>query len=348
MPSAFKRAIIHPTGSAASGNEGNQTMNLGGLHHVTAVTADAPGNLAFYTDTLGLRLVKKTVNQDDVSAYHLFYGDEIGSPGTEVTFFDWAAMPPNLPGTGSIAEIGLRVPDRAALDWWASRFADRGVRASAVEEIAGSPTLRFADPEGQRLALVAGGSDTGFRPWTRGSVPTEHQIRGLNHVTLAVDRLGPTARVLTDVLNFRLAGDYPSPDNPALRTVVFESGPGGPGTEVRVEERPDLPPAQLGSGGVHHVAFRAPNDAEHRAWRDRVRAAGIGITDVIDRYYFKSLYFREPGRILFEIATDGPGFATDEDAAHLGERLALPPFLEPHRTAIEAGLKPLDSTPATL
>src|SRR5918992_1537992 len=267
-------------------------MELGGLHHVTAVTGNAPQNLDFYTNTLGLRLVKKTVNQDDVSAYHLFYGDEAGSPGTEVTFFDWAGMGPNLPGTG--------------------------------------------------------GNDAGFAPLPRSPVPLEHQIRGLDHVTLAVDRLAPTARVLTDVLNFRQAGDYPAPDNPVLRTVVFESGPGGPGTEVRVEERPDLPPAQLGSGGVHHVAFRAPNDTEHRAWRDRVRASGIGITDVIDRYYFKSLYFREPGRILFEIATDGPGFATDEDAEHLGEQLALPPFLEPHRAEIEAGLGPPRSqiTPA--
>ncbi len=194
------------------------------------------------------------------------------------------------------------MPDRAALEWWANRFDSLGVRRATIEEIAGYPTLRFNDPEGQRLALVAGSSDAGFVPWRRSPVPIEHQIRGLNHVTLAVDRLAPTARVLTDVLNFRQSGDYPSSDNPALRTVVFESGPGGPGTEVRVKERPDLPPAQLGSGGVHHVAFRAPNDTEHRAWRDRVRAAGIGITDVIDRYYFKSLYFREPGRILFEIA----------------------------------------------
>jgi glyoxalase family protein len=316
-------------------------MELGGLHHVTAVTADAPGNLDFYTRVLGLRLVKKTVNQDDVSAYHLFYGDETGSPGTEVTFFDWAGMGPNTPGAGGIVEIGLRVPNRAALDWWAKRFDELGVAHGAIEEIAGYPTLRFADPEGQRLALVAGGSDAGVAPWRQSPVPLEHQIRGLNHVMLAVDRLAPTERVLTDVLNFRRAGDYPSPDNPSLRTVVFDTGPGGPGAQVRVEERPDLPPARLGRGGVHHVAFRTPNDSEHRAWRDRVRAAGIGITDVIDRYYFKSLYFREPGRVLFEIATDGPGFATDEDAAHLGERLALPPFLEPRRAAIEAGLRPL-------
>lgn len=316
-------------------------MELGGLHHVTAVTADAPRNLDFYTNTLGLRLVKKTVNQDDVSAYHLFYGDEAGSPGTEVTFFDWSGMGPNRPGTGGITEIGLRAPDHAALDWWQQRLSALGVSQHPIAEIAGYATLRFHDPEGQRLALVAGGSDDGFVPWQRSPAPPEYQIRGLNHVTLTVDRLAPTARVLTEVLGFRQAGDHATSEHPERRTVVFETGQGGPGTEVRVEERPDLPPAQLGRGGVHHVAFRAPNDTEHRAWRDRVRAAGIGITDVIDRYYFKSLYFREPGRILFEIATDGPGFATDEDAAHLGERLALPPFLEPRRAQIEAGLKPL-------
>ena len=221
-------------------------MELGGLHHVTAVTGDAPRNLDFYTRVLGLRLVKKTVNQDDVSAYHLFYGDEVGGPGTEVTFFDWAGMGPNLPGSGGIVEIGLRVPDRAALDWWAKRFDELGVAHSDVEEIAGRPTLRFTDPEQQHLALVAGGNDAEFTPWRRSPVPVEHQIRGLDHVTLAVDRLAPTERVLTEVLNFRRAGDYPSPDNPSLSTVVFETGPGGAGTEVRVEERPDLPPTDSG------------------------------------------------------------------------------------------------------
>lgn len=322
-------------------------MEFSGLHHVTAVTADAPRNLDFYSNVLGLRLVKKTVNQDDVSAYHLFYGDERGNPGTEVTFFDWAGMAPNIPGAGGISEIGLRVANREALEWWQRRFDELGVRQEEIAEIAGHPTLRFVDPEGQRLALVAGGSDGAFAPWRKSPVPAEHQIRGLGHIGLNVARLEPTARTLTDVLGFRLAGEYPSPGNPGGTTVVFESGAGGPGTQVRVEERPDLPPARLGSGGVHHVAFRAPNDTEHRAWRDRVRAAGLGITDVIDRYYFKSLYFREPGRILFEIATDGPGFATDEDAEHLGERLALPPFLEPHREEIEAGLRPLDTAGTT-
>lgn len=322
-------------------------MELGGLHHVTAVTANAPLNLDFYTNLLGMRLVKKTVNQDDVSAYHLFYGDEVGNPGTELTFFDWDRIGPNRPGTGSIVQTGLRVTDEAALDWWMRRLDAAGIAHGGIEQIAGSPTVRFADPEGQQLALVAGGENPGFTPWRQSPVPAEHQIRGLNHVLLAVDRLGPTARTLTDVLGFRHIGNDPSPDNPSLPIAIFESGPGGPGTQVRVEERPNMPPAELGSGGVHHVAFRAPNDTEHRAWRDRVRAAGLGITDVIDRYYFKSLYFREPGRILFEIATDGPGFATDEDVAHLGERLALPPFLEPHRAAIEAGLRPLRSPVTT-
>ena len=316
-------------------------MDFSGLHHVTAVTANAKQNLAFYTNVLGLRLVKKTVNQDDVSAYHLFYGDERGHAGTEVTFFDWAGMAPNMPGAGGISEIGLRVPDRAALAYWVQRFDDLGVEHAGIEEFAGHPTLRFRDPEGQRLALVAGGSDAEFSPWRKSPVPAEHQIRGLGHIGITVSRLEPTERTLLDVLGFRKVGEFPSLEHPSVTTHLYESRAGGPGTEVRVDARPDLRPAQLGSGGVHHVAFRAANDEEHKAWRDRVRAAGLGITDVIDRFYFKSLYFREPGRVLFEIATDGPGFATDEDPEHLGEGLALPPFLEPHREAIEAGLKPL-------
>lgn len=316
-------------------------MQLTGLHHVTAITARAADNLAFYTRVLGLRLVKKTVNQDDVSAYHLFYGDERGHAGTEVTFFDWAGMAPNMPGAGGISEIGLRVPDREALGYWVGRFDELGVDHAGIEEFAGHPTLRFHDPEGQRLALVAGGSDVEFSPWSKSPVPAEHQIRGLSHIGITVSRLEPTERTLLDVLGFRKAGEFPSLEHPSVMTHLYESRAGGPGTEVRVDARPDLRPAQLGSGGVHHVAFRAANDEEHQAWRDRVRAAGLGITDVIDRFYFKSLYFREPGRVLFEIATDGPGFATDEDAEHLGEGLALPPFLEPHRAVIEAGLKPL-------
>jgi glyoxalase family protein len=296
---------------------------------------------------LGMRLVKKTVNQDDVSAYHLFYGDVVGHAGTEVTFFDWPNAGPNRAGTRSIAAIGLRVPDRAVLDWWLRRFTERGVAHGDIAEQGGCWTLPFRDPEGQQLELVAepagqvGGMQPG-EPWEGSPVPAEMQIRGLHHVTLIVEEFGPTVWVLTKVLGFRQARDYPAPANPARPVVVFETGPGGAGTEVHVVEQPELPTGRVGIGGVHHVAFRTPNDAEHVQWRDHIAGARIGITDVIDRYYFKSLYFREPGGILFEIATDGPGFAVDEDPAHLGERLVLPPFLEPHRAKIEAGLRPLD------
>ncbi|HEY7035695.1 MAG TPA: ring-cleaving dioxygenase [Thermomicrobiales bacterium] len=315
-------------------------MELGGLHHLTAVTGNALGNVAFYTRVLGMRLVKKTVNQDDVSAYHLFYGDEIGNPGTEVTFFDWPGIGSNVAGSGSIAAVGLRVP-ADALDWWTRWLGDAMVSHGQVEQRHGRPTLAFTDPEGQRLVLVADDGDAIFSPWSGSPIPAERRIRGLSHVLLEVDRLAPTAWVLTEAMGFRRAGEYPAPDNPSRAVAVFETGPGGAGTEVHVQERPDLPPARLGTGGVHHVAFRTPNDEAHRTWQQRIARAGLGVTQVIDRYYFRSIYFREPGRVLFEIATDGPGFATDEDAAHLGERLALPPFLEPRRAEIEAGLRPL-------
>ena len=320
-------------------------MQLGGLHHVTAVTGDAAGNVAFYTKVLGMRLVKKTVNQDDVSAYHLFYADGDGNAGTEVTFFDWPNAGPNRNGTGSIAAIGLRVSGRGALDWWVQRFDEKGVQHQGIADVGGTQMLHFSDPEGQQLVLAAGeggGMEPGV-PWGDSPIPAEMQILGLHHMRITVEELGPTADILTDVLGFRKAREYPSPDNDALRTVVFETGPGGAGTEVHVDERPELPPGRVGIGGVHHMAFRTPTDDEHQQWQRHIAGNRIGVTQVIDRYYFRSIYFREPGRILYEIATDGPGFAVDEDAASLGESLVLPPFLEPHRAQIEAGLRPLDT-----
>jgi glyoxalase family protein len=315
-------------------------MELGGLHHVTAVTTEANENVAFYTEVLGLRLVKKTVNQDDVSAYHLFYGDELGRPGTEVTFFDWPHLriAPNHAGSGEISATELRVAGREALEFWAERLAEYGVAPAGLEERDGRPLIAFTDPEGQRLRLVddTGSGVAGGVPWEGSPVPREAGVRGLGAVELTVANLEPTAWVLTEVLGFRRVDAHDGG-----RDIVFEVGPGGPGSEVRVVEEPDAPPARLGRGGVHHVAFRTPDDEEHAAWRERIRAAGLGVTPQIDRYYFRSIYFREPGGVLFEIATDGPGFATDEDAARLGERLALPPFLEPHREKIEAGLEPI-------
>jgi len=314
-------------------------MQLTGLHHVTAVTAKAPDNLAFYTQTLGLHLVKKTVNQDDVSAYHLFYGDETGSAGTELTFFDWAHIGANRPGIGTISTIGLRVRGPEALEWWARRLADAGVSHGGITERGGRSLLEFTDPEGQRLRLADDtGAPGGGTPWGGSPVPAAQFVRGLDSVTLTVRRLGPTAEVLTGVLGMRAARQY---ERDGRTVSVFETGPGGAGAEIEVEERPDLTFGQVGAGGVHHVALRTPNIAEQIAWQKRIEEAGLGTSGLVDRFYFNSLYFREPNGILFEIATDGPGFATDEDAAHLGERLSLPPFLEPHRQRIEAGLKPL-------
>jgi glyoxalase family protein len=312
-------------------------MQLTGIHHLTAVTADAPGNHAFYTQALGMRLVKKTVNQDDVSAYHLFFADGLASPGTDITFFDWPVERERR-GTHSIARTGLRVNGETSLQWWKDRFASLGIRHEDILERDGRLTLDFEDPEGQRLSLVDDGGKGEAHPWERSLVPAEHQIRGLGPITLSVPKLERTARVLTEGMAMRAAREYRIGDTPVH---VFAMGEGGPAAELHVAVEPHLPPAQPGAGGVHHVAFRTPNDETYRACWERLQSLRAPSSGPIDRYYFKSLYFREPNGILFEIATDGPGFATDEPLDKLGERLALPPFLEPRRAEIEAGLKPL-------
>lgn len=323
-------------------------MELKGLHHVTAITANATENVRFYTQILGLRLVKKTVNQDDVSAYHLFYGDERGAPGTEVTFFDWAHAAPRREGTGTISEIGLRVPDREALAWWANRFTEHNIDHESISERNGRASLMFFDGERQRLILVAEegvASVTGGTPWSKSVVPQEFAIRGLSHITLTVNRLHPTAAMLTEAMGFRQTAIYTRSETQDSETTVFSVGAGGLGAEVHVEVRPDLPRGRAGRGGVHHVAFRTPNESEQQGWHNRLEDAGVSITPIIDRYYFKSIYFHEPGGSLFEIATDEPGFTADEPLEHLGEHLSLPPFLEPRRASIEAGLEPIRETP---
>ena len=303
-----------------------------GLHHVTAVTGDAPTNVAFYTQVLGLRLVKKTVNQDDVSAYHLFYGDELGRPGTEVTFFDWPMARQNRPGAGTVSEIALRLRgDRETLAWWEQWLKQNQVAHGEIQSAANgeSASLSFRDPEDQSLRLVAADTSPGEQ-WPGSPAPAGFGILGLDAVTLSVRRPEITARVLVDVLGFRERGDG-----------LFETGAGGPG--ARVHLRDNSSPAFLGRGGVHHVAFRTPDVEAQLTWRERVISAGLSASEVIDRYYFHSIYFREPSGVLFEIATDGPGFTADEDPNHLGENLSLPPFLEPRRQRIEAGLQPLDT-----
>lgn len=312
---------------------------LGGIHHLTAITADAPGNLRFYTKVLGLRLVKKTVNQDDTSAYHLFYADGKASPGSDVTFFDWPVGRERR-GTHSISRTALRVANEASLLWWREHLREAGIKASEIAETAGHTSCDFEDPEGQRLRLVNDQGKGEGHSWAGSPVPAEHQIRGLGPITLSVPDLKPTAAVLTQVLNMKEARTHPSGDGKTV-THVFAMGPGGPAAELHVAVEPDLPIAGQGAGGVHHVAFRTPSVETMHQWTERLQSFKLPSSGEVERYYFRSLYFREPNGILFEIATDGPGFAVDEPLESLGERLSLPPFLEARRTTIEAGLKPL-------
>ncbi len=315
-------------------------MDLHGLHHVTAISAAIGRNADFYTRVLGLRLVKKSVNQDDVSAYHLFYADKVGSPGTDMTFFDWPQVPSDVRGTDSIVGTAFRVNGRQALDYWRERLRDEGQEVGEVTQFDGHDLLRFEDPEGQRLLLV----DDQSAPfdgviWDETDVPEEFALRGFYATALSTPHLGSVAPILTELLNFEEARRAPFDDG--RQVVIYEMDGGGPGNEVWVFEEPDRPIARTGAGGVHHVAYRVRDDAEQHSWHQRIRRAGLPISGIIDRFYFKSIYFRISNGILFEVATDGPGFATDEDLDSLGQRLALPPFLEQHRQQIEAGLKPI-------
>jgi glyoxalase family protein len=316
-------------------------MELTGIHHLTAISAAIRENHRFYTETMGMRLVKRSVNQDDVSAYHLFYADAKGSPGTDLTFFDWP-VPPERRGTRSIVRTCLRVNGRAALEWWSQRLAERHVPHGDLVEHDQRLMIRFEDPEGQRLALIDdGGAGDPPTPWERSPVPAEFQIRGLGPIVISIPTLSPTDTLLTRVFNMRPVRDCPHPDNPATRVHVFEMGGHGPQAELHVAVQPDLPVVRQGAGGVHHVAFRTP-DVNYDAWADRLNEFGVPNSGKVDRYWFRSLYVREPNGVLFEIATDGPGFSVDEDPATLGEKVVLPPFLEPHRQQIVGNLKPID------
>ena len=314
-------------------------MQLTGIHHLTAISAHPRENLAFYTGLLGMRLVKKTVNQDDVSAYHLFYADGKANPGTDLTFFDFPAAPERR-GGNSISRTGLRVAGEKSLGYWRDRLREAGAHAGDVVEVDGRLTLPLEDREGQRLVLVDDGGNGAASPWEKSAVPAEHQIRGLGPIVLNVHDLAATETVLTEVMNMRRVRDYAAPDAQA-RVHVFAMGEGGPAAELHVIGAKDLHEARQGAGGVHHVAFRTPDETQYHAWTKRLNEFGIRNSGEIDRFYFRSLYFREPNGILFEIATDGPGFATDEPMETLGEKLALPPFLEARRAQIEAGLKPI-------
>ena len=309
---------------------------LSGLHHLTAVSADAPGNHRFYTRVLGMRLVKKTVNQDDTSAYHLFYGDGVASPGSDITFFEWP-VPREQRGVNSVARTSLRVTGIDALDFWAKRFADAGVACVRTER-AGRRSLDFDDHEGQRLSLVDDGGAGLSHPWKESAVPPPMQIRGLGPPLLCVRDLRATRMALEQVLGFRLGTTF---EEDGHIVHVFATGEGGASAEVHVVERPDLPPSRQGAGAVRHVAFRT-TIADYEAWVKRLKDLRVASSGPVDRFWFKRLYFRATNGILFEIATDAPGLATEAPMEKLGTTLSLPPFLEQMRAQIEAGLKPLD------
>jgi len=315
-------------------------MQLTGIHHLTAVTGDVRENHRFYTQVLGMRLVKRSVNQDDVSAYHLFYADAQGSPGTDLTFFDWP-VPRERRGTGSITRTHLRVAGLPALEYWSRHLAEHGASVGNIVERDGRLTLDFEDPEGQRLALVDDAGAGVAYPWERSPVPPAFQVRGLGPILISVPNLGPTDALLQRVLTMRPVREYPHPENAAHLVHVYEMGEGGPAAELHVGVQPGLRAARQGAGGVHHVAFRTP-DADYDAWADRLNSLRVANSGKVDRFWFHSLYFRDPSGVLFEIASDGPGFGLDEDQATLGERVVLPPFLEPERERIVAALQPID------
>lgn len=319
-------------------------MNLHGIHHVTAISSKIGNNADFYTRVLGLRLVKKSVNQDDTSAYHLFYADKVGSPGTDMTFFDWPA-PRERRGTDSIVNTAFRVNGEEALKYWVERLESEGVQHQGIEDFDDRKILRFEDHEGQRLTLVDdGGVDFHGELWDGSDVPEEFALRGFYSVTLSIPNLDWIEPIMTKVLLWKESRRVQHPDGSEV--IIYSMDEGGPNKEVWVIVEPDKGGARQGAGAVHHVAFRVNDFDEQKDWNTRINSSGLRTSGYVDRFWFKSIYFRISNGILFEIATDGPGFGVDEDMETLGEKLILPPFLEDRREKIEANLKPIEPTKA--
>jgi glyoxalase family protein len=303
------------------------------IHHVTAIAREPQRNLDFYAGVLGMRLVKLTVNYDDPGTYHFYFGDELGRPGSLLTFFPWTGSRRGRQGTGQINGVGLAIPP-ASLGYWIERLLARGVEYEGPTRRFGEQVLAFADPDGLLLELVATPRASATEPWAEGPVPAEHAVRGVHGVTIWEDGDAGSAPFLTDRMGYTIKEELES-------RVRLESGDDGLGTVVELRRVPGFWRGSEGAGTVHHVAFRAPHDAEQIARQEALRAAGVQVTDVRDRTYFRSIYFREPGGVLYEIATDGPGFTLDESAAELGSALRLPARLEPMRARLEVALPPL-------
>ena len=304
-----------------------------GLHHVTAIVGDPQENVDFYAGLLGLHLVKTTVNFDDPHTYHLYFGDELGQPGTLITFFPWPSGRHAARGTGQISAFAFGVP-AGALGFWQQRLQTAGVRFGGPEQRFDAPTLSFYDPAGLLVELVERPGIGAEHVWSGSPVADEFAIRALAGVTLTVAQHTPTARLLTDALGFRKIGSVGSYER-------YEVGEGSAGAFVDILARPDVPHGRFGVGSVHHVAWRVADDASELEAREALIARGYEVTPVRDRNYFKSIYFVEPGGVVFELATDGPGFAVDEAPEELGMHLQLPAWLEERRAEIEAALLPI-------
>lgn len=310
------------------------SIRTDGLHHVTAIGGDPQRNADFYLRTLGLRMVKTTVNFDDPGTYHLYYGDESGKPGSLITFFPWRDVAPGRKGNGQATTTAFSVPE-ASIGWWKQHLAGAGVQTTEIREDDGEASLAFTDPDGLRIALVAHPQGDPRDPWDTPFVPAEHAIRGLYSVTLQAARGDDTIKTLTEDLGLTHVADHGNRSR-------FVAGDGGPGAFVDVLITPDAQPGLVAGGTVHHVAWRTPDDETQKAWREELVGKGHHVTSILDRQYFHSIYFREPGGTLLEIATDDLGFNVDEPLLELGRHLKLPPWLEPAREQIQHALPELN------
>jgi catechol 2,3-dioxygenase-like lactoylglutathione lyase family enzyme len=310
-----------------------QLDRIPGIHHVTAVAGEPQRNIDFYSGILGLRLVKLTVNFDDPTTYHFYYGDNVGHPGTILTFFPWPGAPRGLLGTGQLTTTSFSIPEDSA-GYWVERFKNYGVEFRGPIQRFDERVLLFSDPDGLQLELVANKNPKETDEWKEGRVPAEHAIRGFYGVTITEADQARTTSLLTDTMGFRQVAREDG-------RIRFEAGAGGPSSIIDVLHSPDALRGIVSVGTVHHVAWRTPNDEQQAEWREKLVDAGLNVTPVIDRKYFHSIYFREPGGVLFEIATDPPGFAVDEPADSLGLQLKLPPWLESSRHEIEQSLPPV-------
>ena len=318
--------------------------HLKGIHHVTAITSSAEKNYEFFTYVLGMRLVKKTVNQDDIQTYHLFFADDKGNAGTDMTFFDFPNIPKGVHGTNEIAKTSFRVPTDEALEYWVKRFNRLKVEHTGIQEQFGKKTLSFVDFDDQKYQLISDENNTGVAsgtPWQKGPIPLEYAITGLGPIFIRIADFNYFKQVLERVLEFKeidADGDFH----------LFEGVAGGNGAQIIVEHNTALPQARQGFGTVHHVAFRVEDRAVLDEWTARLEGFGFHTSGYVNRHFFESLYARVAPQILFEFATDGPGFMGDEPYETVGEKLSLPPFLEPQREQIEKLVRPINTVRSTI